>query len=68
MNHELPSLLRYEDLQKLFKVSRSSLARWEAKSLFPRRVVIGENSIGWRSDQVKQWLQERSHMEQECLK
>ena len=68
MNHELPTLLRYEDLQKLFKVSRSSLARWESRSLFPRRILIGENSIGWRSDQVKQWLQERPHTKQEVQK
>lgn len=61
MVNEMPTILRYEDLQKLFKVSRSSLARWEARSLFPNRIHIGANSIGWRSDQVYQWLQERSN-------
>jgi prophage regulatory protein len=65
MTHDLPSLLRYPDLQKLLKVSRSSLARWEAKSCFPKRVLIGENSIGWRSDEVHKWLQERSNTKQE---
>ena len=64
MHNELPALLRYQDLQQLFKVSRSSLARWEAKLLFPKRVIIGENSIGWRSDQIKQWLQDRSNTSQ----
>ncbi len=58
--NELPEILRYEDLQKLFKVSRTSLARWEAKSRFPRRISISENSIGWRREEVEQWLQERS--------
>lgn len=60
MNHEIPLLLRYEDLQKFFKVSRSSLARWEAKSKFPKRIYIGRNSIRWRSDEVQKWLEERS--------
>jgi predicted DNA-binding transcriptional regulator AlpA len=65
MKHGIPSVLRFEDLQALFKISRSSLARWEAKNLFPHRVRIGENSIGWRSDEVNQWLQERSNKTQE---
>ena len=65
MVHEIPEILRYDDLRKLFKVSRSSLARWEAKSLFPNRVQIGVNIIGWRSDQVLQWLKERSNINQE---
>jgi predicted DNA-binding transcriptional regulator AlpA len=66
VNHEIPAILRYEDLRKLFIVSRSSLARWEAKSLFPSRVCIGENSIGWRRDQVQQWIKDRSNTNQEA--
>jgi len=64
MKHEVPPVYRYEDLKKLFKVSRSSLARWELRGDFPRRIHMGKNSIGWRSDEVQQWLQERSN--QEC--
>ena len=59
-SQEISPLLRYEDLKKLFKVSRSSLARWEEKSCFPKRVRIGENSIGWRADEVKKWIEERT--------
>ena len=64
MNHDIPEILRYQDLRELIKISRSTLARWEVKNLFPRRISIGENSIGWRSDQVKQWLQDRSNTSQ----
>lgn len=56
--YEISPLLRYEDLKKLIKVSRSSLDRWEKKNLFPKRVQIGANSVGWRADQVKQWIEE----------
>ncbi|MGL6037138.1 MAG: helix-turn-helix transcriptional regulator [Legionella sp.] len=59
MINDLPQILRYEDLQKLVKVSRSSLARWEAKSLFPCRVPVGESGVGWCREQVQQWLQNR---------
>lgn len=58
--YNIPPILRFEDLQNLFKISRSTLARWEKRNKFPLRVHIGENSIGWRSDEVHQWLQERS--------
>ena len=64
MKNEIPAILRYQDLRELLKISRSTLARWEVKEQFPRRVSIGENSIGWRSDQVKQWLQDRSNTSQ----
>lgn len=55
MNHDIPEILRYEDLNKLFKISRSSLHRWEKKD-FPKRIQLGANSVGWRADEVKLWL------------
>lgn len=61
MTQDISPLLRYEDLKKLFKVSRSSLDRWEKKNRFPKRVHIGANSIGWRADEIKQWIEERSN-------
>jgi len=62
MSHEIPEILRYDDLKRLFKISRSSLSRWEQlpENPFPKRLVLGKNSIGWRSDQVKQWLEQRA--------
>ena len=63
MTHEVPTVYRYDDLKKLFKVSRSSLARWELRGSFPKRIQMGENSVGWRSDEVQKWFQERSNKE-----
>jgi predicted DNA-binding transcriptional regulator AlpA len=65
MMHDVPPIYRYEDLKKLFKVSRSSLARWELTGDFPKRIQMGANSIGWRSDLVLKWLQDRSKTNQE---
>lgn len=65
MSNTIPWIYRYDDLKNLFKISRSSLARWESKGSFPKRIKIGENSIGWRSDEVRQWLEERSNTKQE---
>ena len=61
MSNTIPVVYRYGDLKSLFKISRSSLARWESRGSFPKRIKIGENSIGWRSDEVDQWLKERSN-------
>lgn len=59
MNAELPFLLSYKDLQKLFKISRSSLWRWESKSTFPKHINIGNNSVRWRRDEVEQWIDQK---------
>ena len=61
MSDTMPHIYRYDDLHNLFKISRSSLARWESTGSFPKRIKIGANSIGWRSDEVEQWLQDRSN-------
>jgi len=59
MQHEIPTILRFNDLKMLLKVSRSSLDRWEKSKGFPKRIRIGENSVGWRSDEVHKWLMEK---------
>lgn len=59
-------IIRFPGLQKkLDGISRSSIDRWEKAKLFPPRIRLGKNSIGWRLDLVEQWLQERSNSSQE---
>jgi prophage regulatory protein len=65
MTQLIPQIYRYDDLKRLFKISRASLARWELRGTFPKRVQMGENSIGWRSEEVHQWLEGRSNTKQE---
>jgi len=59
MENEVTKILRFEDLKKLFKVSRSSLDRWEVKGNFPKRVHLGVNSVGWRSNEIYEWLKNK---------
>ena len=66
MSQEIPPIYRYNDLKNLFKISRSSLSRWEQNGGFPKRIQMGKNSIGWRSDEVHQWFQQRSNASQEA--
>ena len=38
--------------------SRTTLWRWERKGTFPKRVRIGENSVGHIDDEVDQWIEQ----------
>jgi len=42
-------------------VHGSTIYRWEQAGLFPRRVSLGPNSIGWRADEVRAWAANRPH-------
>jgi predicted DNA-binding transcriptional regulator AlpA len=41
------------------RTNRSTLWRWERAGLFPQRVQLGPNSIGYYSDEVEAWFAAR---------
>lgn len=59
MTTEIPKLLRYEDMKRIFGISRSSLYRWEKEGDFPKRVQMGANSIAWKQEDVMEWINKR---------
>ena len=60
------NIIRFPALRKkLDGVSRATVSRWEKSNSFPTRIQLGRNSIGWRLDQVEQWLKERSNLSKE---
>jgi len=52
-------ILREPEVERRTGLSRSTLRRKEHNGTFPERVQLGENSVGWRSDEVESWLQMR---------
>jgi prophage regulatory protein len=52
-------LLRGEEVRHRVGLSRSSLWRLERLGGFPKRVRIGENSVGWFEHEVDAWLMGR---------
>jgi predicted DNA-binding transcriptional regulator AlpA len=40
-------------------VHASTIYRWEAAGLFPRRVAFGGNMIGWYADEIDAWIESR---------
>jgi predicted DNA-binding transcriptional regulator AlpA len=53
-------LLRFHELQKILKVSRSTLDRWEQKNNFPKRITLGENMVAWNENDIIEWIQKRA--------
>ncbi len=52
-------IIRWPELHKMLKASRSTIDRWENNGKFPKKVHIGENSIGWKSDEVEEFINNR---------
>ena len=53
------SILRTSQVTALTGLSRTTLWRLEKAGAFPARVQLGANSIGWRADEVKAWIEAR---------
>jgi prophage regulatory protein len=40
-------------------VGKSTVLRWEAAGIFPRRVRLGPGRVAWRLEDLEQWAAER---------
>jgi predicted DNA-binding transcriptional regulator AlpA len=52
-------ILRSKEVQDMTGLSRTTLWRLERKGEFPARVTLGQNSIGWRFNEVNEWISNR---------
>ena len=50
-------ILSKRQLKELVLYSPQHIARLEKKGLFPKRVQLGPNRVGWVEDEVLNWLQ-----------
>ena len=39
--------------------SNPTLWRWTKAGTFPKPYKLGENSVGWKDDEVKEWVSSR---------
>ena len=53
------TIIRWISVQKKVALSRSQIWRLEKAGKFPRRIQLSENSVGWDSEEIEQWLDER---------
>ena len=52
-------IIRAKEVQSMTGLSRTTLWRLENKFEFPRRVSLGVNSVGWKLNEIKRWIDER---------
>jgi prophage regulatory protein len=54
------TIVSFEALKLLgISYSRANIRKLELEGKFPRRVALGGNSIGWKRDEIDEWLKER---------
>lgn len=52
-------VLRVRDVAKKMGISKATLYRWIDAGEFPKPLRLGPRSVGWWSDDVKEWLRTR---------
>ncbi|MEL6607981.1 MAG: AlpA family phage regulatory protein [Pseudomonadota bacterium] len=52
-------ILSKKELKEVVLYSPQHIARLEKAGLFPKRVQLGPNRVGWLYDEVIAWLEER---------
>lgn len=52
-------ILRLKEVISSTGLSKPTIWRKENEGTFPRRLVLGPNSVGWRSDEILRWIESR---------
>ena len=52
-------ILSKRQVKELVLYSPQHISRLEKAGLFPRRVQLGPNRVGWLESEVLEWLEER---------
>lgn len=59
-------ILRAAEVMKLIGVSRTTLWRMERAGEFPKRRSISGAAVGWREDEVQDWIETLRPVEAEA--
>ena len=54
----LTQILRRRQLEEQLGLSRSAIYQMVADGLFPKPIKLGRRAVGWRADDVENWLSE----------
>jgi len=53
-------ILRKPELFSRVGMSDVQIWRWEKKGLFPKRIQLGGNSVGWLESEIDTWLEKKA--------
>ncbi|MBC2713983.1 MAG: AlpA family phage regulatory protein [Desulfobacteraceae bacterium] len=55
----LPRILRKPQIKKVTALSDPTIWRLEKAGKFPKRLQLGDNSVGWLEHEVLEWIASR---------
>jgi len=66
-NKKTQRILRLRGVQNLTGLSRSSIYNFMREGTFPRSIPLGRRAIGWREQDILNWIECRArHNDQDC--
>ena len=54
-----PKILRRREVELVTRLSKASIYRQMHAGAFPKPVKLGERAVGWRADEIDEWLASR---------
>jgi prophage regulatory protein len=61
MNQRTDRILRDRQVFDVTKLSKTTRWRLEREGLFPKKIQLSKNCVGWWESQILSWLEQRSH-------
>lgn len=52
-------VIKQQQLQAMVGLSRTTIWRMERKGIFPCRIRLGSNSVGWLEEEILTWIASR---------
>jgi len=53
-------IIRKPELLDRISVSDATIWRWEKQDIFPKRIRLGGNGVGWLASEVDHWIREQA--------
>lgn len=51
--------LRLKAVQEKTGLTKQTIANWEREGVFPRRLRLGPNIVGWLESEIDEWIAAR---------
>jgi len=56
---KISKFLTRKEILEITGKSNPTLWRWTKAGTFPKPYKLGENSVGWKDDEVREWVSSR---------
>ncbi len=54
-----PKILRRREVEQVTRLSKASIYRQMHAGAFPKPIRLGERAVGWKADEIDEWLTSR---------